>query len=262
MRGIRIAGLATATVATVLGLPAPAASAAATDLYVDNTAACSDSNPGSQAQPFCTVGAAAAVVRPGSTVHLSGIFQENVRITRSGEPGAPVTFTGAGWLLGARDDTSPAVTVGGVHDVVFRQTLLTSVLVENSDRVTLDRNRSETESADVPVIAVSGGSGTRVTRNDLQGGRGSVAVSGAADTVVSGNIVSAYGTGIAVTGSTGTVVTGNTVLDGCGPGIGLSGASTGFRLYNNIVAGHTNTLPDARATCGEGPPATPMSSST
>ncbi|MEV6210387.1 PKD domain-containing protein [Kitasatospora sp. NPDC051914] len=259
MRRIRAIGLAAATVTAVLGMPVPAAVAASGDLYVDNTGTCSDSNPGTRAAPFCTVGAAAAVVEPGTTVHLNGWFKEDLRITRSGEKDAPVVFTGPGTVTGVNpNDSTPAVTVDGAHDVVFREAPLFSALVKNSDRVTFDRTTSASDSTPLPLVAITGGSDNRVTRNWLdQGGSTGVSVSGGATgTVVSGNVVATDRRGIVVDGATGTVVTNNTVLDGCGPGIGLSGGSTGFRLYNNIVAWHTSTHPNPRDTCGEGTSAT------
>ncbi|WP_431679724.1 PKD domain-containing protein [Kitasatospora sp. KL5] len=259
MRRIRAIGLAAATVTAVLGMPVPAAVAASGDLYVDNTGTCSDSDPGTRAAPFCTVGAAAAVVGPGTTVHLNGRFKEDLRITRSGEKDAPIVFTGQGAVTGVDpNDATPAVTVDGAHDVVFREVPLFSALVKNSDRVTFDRTTSMSGSTPVPLVAITGGSDNRVTRNWLdQGGSIGVSVSGGATgTVVSGNVVATDRRGIVVDGATGTVVTNNTVLDGCGPGIGLSGGSTGFRLYNNIVAWHTSTHPNPRDTCGEGTSAT------
>src|SRR5437773_887165 len=66
-------------------------------LYVDRAnPACSDSGPGSQSQPFCTIGAGAALVTAGQTVQVaSGTYPEVVRVARSGAAGASIVFTSA-----------------------------------------------------------------------------------------------------------------------------------------------------------------------
>lgn len=42
-----------------------------TVLYVDNSGSCSNTGPGSQSRPFCTVQMAADVVGPGQTVAVA-----------------------------------------------------------------------------------------------------------------------------------------------------------------------------------------------
>ena len=68
------------------------ASAPGTTLYVDFNGTCSDSGPGTQADPFCTVQAAANVVDPGQTVVVSAASTlgtpQSVTIARSGTPRA------------------------------------------------------------------------------------------------------------------------------------------------------------------------------
>jgi hypothetical protein len=53
-----------------------------------------DDAPGTTlAQPFRTLGRAAAVLEPGDTCWLrAGVYREAVTLTRSGRPGAPITF--------------------------------------------------------------------------------------------------------------------------------------------------------------------------
>lgn len=55
---------------------------------------CADGGSGSQAVPFCTISAAAKIVRPGQTVQIKpgNSYNEAVTIDRSGEPGKPITF--------------------------------------------------------------------------------------------------------------------------------------------------------------------------
>lgn len=82
------------TLAGVLG-PAAYASADASMLYVGG-AGCSDSGPGTQSQPFCTISKAASVATAGQTVLVSsGTYQENVTPANSGTSGNPITFQAA-----------------------------------------------------------------------------------------------------------------------------------------------------------------------
>jgi parallel beta-helix repeat protein len=79
-------------VLAVLAHPA-AALAAGPTLYVDRANAnCTDTGPGTAAQPFCTIGAAASTTTPGTTVLVSaGTYAEQVA-PKSGAAGSPVTF--------------------------------------------------------------------------------------------------------------------------------------------------------------------------
>ncbi|MEV6523683.1 PKD domain-containing protein [Longispora sp. NPDC051575] len=95
------------------------AHAATTELFVNNTVACSDAGTGSQAQPFCTLAAASTTATAGQTVKVTGVYDEHLTIARSGTPGSPITFRSDG------DDASYAnltgtnagITVDGQHDV-------------------------------------------------------------------------------------------------------------------------------------------------
>jgi len=69
----------------------PNAASPASIWYVATTG--SDSNAGTSAAPFLTIGHAAGVVNPGDTVIVeSGVYQEALNLTRGGTPGAYVTF--------------------------------------------------------------------------------------------------------------------------------------------------------------------------
>jgi Protein of unknown function (DUF1565) len=62
-----------------------------TTLYVSPSG--SDSNSGSQASPFQTIGKAAGTVNPGVTVVVeNGIYHETLNLTRGGNANAYVTF--------------------------------------------------------------------------------------------------------------------------------------------------------------------------
>src|ERR687884_316428 len=93
--------LGVALVAAVLAMAAlvgaAPGSADSTTLYVDRaSAAWSDGGPGTLAQPFCTIGAAAAKVTAGQTVQVAaGTYPEAVNVSSSGTSTAPITFTAA-----------------------------------------------------------------------------------------------------------------------------------------------------------------------
>lgn len=53
----------------------------------------SDENPGTAERPLKTINRAAQLVQPGDTVIVkAGIYREQVRLTRSGKVGSPITF--------------------------------------------------------------------------------------------------------------------------------------------------------------------------
>ena len=80
--------------------------------YVAEGAGCSDTGTGSQATPFCTIGAATKKAVAGDTVLVGpGTYREQLTPTATGQPGAPVTITGSGAstvLLGSTDVSDTA----------------------------------------------------------------------------------------------------------------------------------------------------------
>lgn len=252
MRLTSAIGLTAAALTAVLGLPIPAVAAAGDTLHVDRSSkACSDSGPGSEAQPYCSIGAAAAAAEPGQTVRIAaGSYAEDLRITRSGTEKAPITFVGNNTeLKAASPRPARALTVSGAHDVVFRSLGLGETLIENSDRITLDRDGGYAAAdALTPLIEVTGAShDVALTRNHLTSSRfAAFRVSGGATgTTISGNtVLRSTGAPVSVDAAPGTTVTNNTLALGCGPGIALTGGSTGANIYNNIVDGHSTTRLD------------------
>ncbi|MEU8152630.1 PKD domain-containing protein [Micromonospora sp. NPDC048986] len=84
---------------------------------------CSDQGPGSDDTPFCTIGAAAAVVTaPGEVWVDGGTYAERVTITSSGTPEAGIAFK-------ARNPRTPVTLVGpnaglvvdGQHDIYIQE---------------------------------------------------------------------------------------------------------------------------------------------
>ncbi|WP_232074846.1 right-handed parallel beta-helix repeat-containing protein [Phytohabitans suffuscus] len=104
----------------VLGVAGPARAADETILYVQRTSAtCTDSGPGTTAQPFCTIGAAAAAVSAGQTVVIgAGNYPERIAVAKSGTPDQPITFrsVSAGALPMIVGPTAGFV-IDGQHDI-------------------------------------------------------------------------------------------------------------------------------------------------
>src|SRR5260221_4556476 len=96
-------------------------------LYVNGAAVnCSDTGPGGQTQPFCSIQAAADVASPGQTVEISGaptVTYGAVTIKRSGTATQPITFTSAtpGAVMPQiyAPTAQPSVTISGAHDIVL-----------------------------------------------------------------------------------------------------------------------------------------------
>ncbi|WP_380280936.1 PKD domain-containing protein [Kitasatospora purpeofusca] len=252
---VAIAGSAVAT--TVLPFTAHAES---TVLYVDQRATtCSDKGTGTQAQPFCTIQAAADVVEPGQTVRLPAKrrFTGQVTVKRSGQPGKPIVFQGD-TTYGAPNTTVNAAGEGstgvhafvldGVHDVTVSGLSLgapqEAVLVKDSTRIVLDRAyvsgggavADPGATANVRVTGTSSNvtvSRVRVFSPPVAGVSIDAGVTGA---VVTTSIVTdGPGRGVLVTDAPGTVVVGNTIAANCGNDLELAGNSAGAVVENNIL---------------------------
>ncbi|WP_238157418.1 PKD domain-containing protein [Kribbella sp. VKM Ac-2571] len=69
---------------------------------------CSDTGPGTVATPFCSISAATKKMLAGDTALVgAGQYREQVQLTASGEPGAPITLRA----------TSPSAVILGTNDV-------------------------------------------------------------------------------------------------------------------------------------------------
>jgi len=111
-----------------------------------NNPACSDSGPGTAAQPYCSIRPAAAAAKAGDTVQVgSGTYGEAVTVASSGTASAPVTFTAAPGatpkLTGAANGFSITgltyVTVAGFE---VTATTADGIVVKSSSHVTLRDN--------------------------------------------------------------------------------------------------------------------------
>lgn len=278
MRLRHVAGLAVATAITLLGLPAlPAAADAPTTLYVNNDpgSQCSDAGTGTQAQPYCTISAAAKAVQPGQTVRVAPSrfgYQEEVDLARSGTPDQPITFVGSnpdgtpGATIQGRygpggNPWPHAVSIAGQHDITFTgfgfQSSQQSVSVADSSRVTVDNNVVMAQQPPVGAqppwpasVMVSGHSDhVSITRNELEAGFGVSVSAGVQSTLISTNEIGANngGPSLAVADAPGTVITNNTIGYQCSGGVSLTGASSGASVQNNIIVSD-NTCPTPSGT--------------
>ncbi len=239
-------------------MPAAAAtdSAPVTDLYVGPTN-CADGGSGTQAQPFCTIQAAADIVAPGQTVHVAqSNYQDPVTINRSGTPGAPIAFVGDGGPNANRLDTvlttsasTPALTISGAHDVrisdlIIRPGAADAVDVLGSTDVSLEENQisrtggASDTSASFYVDGAS--SDVSITRNSTRVGRGyGVHVaSGARRVTVATNLLEGdVNGGVEAADVSGLAVTGNSIFETpCAPGVSIVG-TTSATVENNVLDG-------------------------
>jgi hypothetical protein len=94
----------------------------ASNWYVAKTG--SDSNSGTSADPFLTIGHAAGVVNPGDTVIVeSGIYQESLNLTRGGTSSAYVTFesqTPLGAVLDGNNNTLQEGVEFAANHITFK----------------------------------------------------------------------------------------------------------------------------------------------
>ncbi|WP_090786621.1 DUF1565 domain-containing protein [Asanoa ishikariensis] len=246
--------LLTVSLLVAAGLPAGAAAAAEPPANIYVSTACGSGGDGSEQAPYCSISAASGVVQPGQTILVSaGDYRESVSIVLpSGEPGKPVTVKGyrgpgGSTKLTNRQDKTPFV-LSGVHDVVIDGIDVTAlrtpaIQIENSTDITVTNGWVYTVLA--TGIDITGDS-RRVTVSDTAGSAvtGSfVAVgAGSSDTMLVGNSVhlmspraSSDIAAISVTDAPRTTITNNTIVTECFAGVRITGASSGFGLYNSIV---------------------------
>ncbi|MFB7467191.1 PKD domain-containing protein [Streptomyces sp. NPDC056224] len=237
MRPTRATVLLTAGLVTLLGVPAAAAADAPSTLYVDNSYLpdCSDSGPGSEETPFCTIAAATRIVQPGQTVRITAYkpYDETVTIDRSGEPGKPVTVV-AGPNPGNLSQVKGLNIQDASHVVVRGLRSVAGVQVSRSTDVELDRITSVSTTDTASVVVGWGSADVRVSRSYLLG---PVRVEGGSrGTVLSRNqIRGGITAAVDAVWGPGTVVTNNTLYLSCDAGVSFRGASTGSGAFNNLI---------------------------
>src|SRR5215469_10056724 len=273
----RTAVLVAALVVAGAGLSAAAPAAAATNtLYVNNaaTANCSDSGSGSQSQPYCTIMAAAAVAQPGQTVLITGTHAEQVVLSHSGTPGAPITFQGTGnppkQFAAAVFGANAGLQIAGQHDIVVAGIVFgdNGISISNSSAITLQTNEVYGSSGTgIDLDAATHGvqvRSTLVLQSGYRGcsdgirvaGTGNVVVdnklayngadtcidnvaginvlSSAVNTVVADNMLRFNRRDGILVAGTGTDVVNNTVDSSCRDGIDVADGASNTVVENNI----------------------------
>ncbi|WP_051858565.1 PKD domain-containing protein [Streptomyces cellulosae] len=220
-----------------------------TALYVDDEAAdCSDTGPGSTAEPFCQIQPAADAAVPGDTVRIAGnsTSYAPVTIRSTGTADAPVTFSAA-----ATGDGSP-VTVAGprpatgitfsgaqyvdMTGIRARAAGASALAVEDSQHISYRAAFVQGNPADAStaVIAVDGSSSdvflTRLNVDRLSG-PAVTSAAGARNITLAGDTFD--GGGVSAVGTTGIDFAGDTFRTVCGA-ISLTDGSSGS--VENTVA--------------------------
>ncbi|MFJ6163820.1 PKD domain-containing protein [Micromonospora orduensis] len=258
MRRRSLAGLTAIAVTggTLLATGAPAQAAEPTTLYVKKADAnCSDQGPGSATAPFCTIGAATAVVTSGQDVRVyDGDYAERVTFTRSGTPDAPIGFIANGNAVRLVGPTAGLV-IDGQHDIGLQGF---KVAGTGLDIPALDiRNSSNIEvaggtytmasAATAPVVRVTGvtmaslrdiiGTGTALTNGiTVDATSADVTVERATVTTGSQYDTADHSTGIRVEGARNSVL--DSVIGGfTGAAIEIGPGASGTVLANNDIRG-------------------------
>ncbi|MBR7834371.1 PKD domain-containing protein [Actinospica durhamensis] len=256
-------------------LAAHADSSTPATYYVnDKSSACSDTGPGTQAVPFCSIVQAASVATvPGDTVLIApGSYNGEVYISASGTATAPITFEAqnpsvSSWLTyvaaptvdtnGYRLDVTGASYVDIVGLRFGAYSVGGQVLIDNSSHITLDHDVAySTDDEGRPAYTISGTSSdvtlSRDGANAMTASTPAILVDASGTgNIVTTNDVSGHGpsAGIEVLGSAGVDVTSNTVTNYCGSGISVgddaNGIASGATIENNVVmtVGSNSTEP-------------------
>ncbi|MEU2773032.1 PKD domain-containing protein [Streptomyces sp. NPDC007162] len=233
-----------------------------TALYVDNLAAdCSDTGPGSQAEPFCQIQPAAQAATAGDIVHIAGnnTVYAPVTISSKGTADAPVSFfaaAGTGTEVKVAGGQTTGITFSGAQYVdmagVFASASATTALAfADSQHITYRVATVGTglhTAATIPAITVDGSSSGIALTRDLvfqSGGPVFAGAAGAQDVTLSDDrFVGDVHGGVTAVGTTGIHLAGDTISTVCGNAISLTGGSSGS-VENTVV------MPDPIATCSD-----------
>jgi parallel beta-helix repeat protein len=237
-------------------MSATAADAATATLYVNGgSSSCSNSGPGSQTTPFCTISAAAAKAVAGQAVVVSkGTYHESVSPKNSGTSGAPIVY---------RVATAGTVTVTGgtngfklsgrsyIQITGFKVTGTSGVgiSVSSSSHITLASNNVSGAGQPVSGLIAKGISLQGVTASLLKNNithdnsdAGIGVTSASNGNTISGN--QSYGNargysraaaGIDLRNSTGNLVTGNFLHDNEDSGLNIWNSSNSTLAVDNVV---------------------------
>ncbi|MER6077579.1 hypothetical protein [Streptomyces sp. NPDC001833] len=241
------AGLAVLLVGCLGSGTAHADPVAGAALYVDDAAAgCSDTGPGSAAEPFCQIQPAADAAAPGDTVRIAGndAAYAPVTVRSKGTADAPVRFVavaGDGSPVTVRGRGVAAVTFDGAQYVDMAAVRVggagtTAVAVTGSQHITYrDAYAESTSTAATSVVAVDGSSSdiSLVRVHVFQvSGRGFSSAAGARDITLADD--SFDDQGVSAVGTTDIDLAGDTFSTICGDAISLTDGTSGS--VQNVVA--------------------------
>ncbi|WP_446217744.1 PKD domain-containing protein [Micromonospora sp. IBHARD004] len=236
MRKRSLAGLAALalTGGTLLGSPIAAQAADATVLYVkQNATACSDTGPGTAEQPFCTIGAAAAVVSAGQTVDVGGgNYRERVTIANSGTPDQPITFRAGSAASPILIGPTAGFVIDGQHDITIKGLRASGAVdvpsldLHDASGIAIEGGAFGTpEGTTAPTIRLAG-----VTRSSLK----RLTVTGLR--LAGGLTMDAATAGVTVSSTT---LTSGTSYGFADHSVGIRVAGPGNTILNNVVDGFT-----------------------
>jgi parallel beta-helix repeat protein len=234
---------------TTVALLAPVQSASAISavLYVGGPG-CSDSGPGSESQPFCTISAGSSKAVAGQTVQVSsGIYNEAVTAARSGTSTAPIVFTTApgasvtvtGGTFGFKTSSRSWVTIIGF---TITQVSGNGVHVSSSSNINVqDVTVTQTTGNGVYVsgsssVTVQGAVVSETTENGIYATNSSSVTVQQSHTSYAGQPVSgATKKGIYLSATHDSLVVGNTADHNSDAGIYLANGATANELRGNVT---------------------------
>jgi hypothetical protein len=187
-----------------------------TAYYTDRTnPSCSESGPGDQATPYCTIAKGTSRLQPGQTLYVgNGTYPEQVKVNVSGTATAPVTVTAA-------DGAHPVVGGGQTY----------GVYLANRSNVTVSGLTVDGTTAD--GVYVTGGQNIRLSK---------LHVTGSGQPTATG-----YSKGIKLIGTTASTVLDSIVDHNTDAGIYLAQGSTGDTIRGNEsfanARGYTRAAP-------------------
>ena len=237
---------------------------AGSSYYVSPTG--NDSNPGTEAQPFRTIGKAATVVQPGSTVYIkAGTYREQVAATLSGAANSYVTFRNYGSdvvVVDGECSRGHGFLITGswisVQGFTIKRTVEASILIDGSNsprpaNVTIDGMTLQdfdcTWSSQDPsswgqfrggVAAWYAGSGIRITNNLIRH-RTSGEVRGSTDGIW-------FKSNDSIPSGGGHYIAGNTIIGGW-DGIGGEEEGSAHGTFDRDTIVENNTIRDAWDDC-------------
>ena len=204
----------------------------------------SDSNPGTQAEPWLTISHGANTARAGDTVYvMAGVYNELVNLPHSGKAAAPITFESYPGQAAIIDGTG--LKVSGTQGLITIAGVRSYITVSGFEM----RNLTTASAGAVPcgVWITGSGAGIRILNNLIHD---------ITTTAKHGNACGLFAYGTARTPISQLVVNGNELYDlqtGESESMTLNGNVTNFQITNNLVHDNNNIGIDIIGYEGTGP---------